>query len=351
MFDYTQDVAQSREIMRMVLVQLNELNLPPTPLYYTLFFERALRRDASLVKDLDDALNNNPDGLNQEQALAILDEHLLNGVIKEMGNAQNTMLRIMRNVMLQMLNTGNEFSNFASALGDFMRKIDHSNSVEDIRSLTDEVIRDSREVERNAAHTSERLTNAGDEINKLKEELENARRDARTDPLTGLPNRRGFFDLLQGHLDRRQESKENFGLVLADVDHFKRINDGYGHLVGDKILRFVARTLQANVKGQDSVIRYGGEEFAIILPSTGFHGAMTVANQLRQKISTSRLRLAESGRELGDLTISLGVACPQMGDNPETLLRRADECLLQAKREGRDRVIGAEFEHADFSRI
>lgn len=350
MFDYTQDIAQSREIMRMVLVELNELQLPPTPLYYTLMFERALRRDASLVKEIDDALNQD-DGLTQEKALAILDEHLLNGTIKEMGKAQNTMVRIMRNVMLQMITTGNEFSNFASTLGDFMRKIDRSNSVEDIRNLTDEVIRDSREVERNASSTSDRLTTASEEISRLKEELENARRDARTDPLTGLPNRRGFFDLLQDQLDRHKENVESFGLLLADVDHFKSINDRYGHLVGDKILRFVARTLHAHVKGQDSVIRYGGEEFAIILPQTGFHGAMAVANQLRQKISTSRLRLAESGRELGGLTISLGVSIPQMNDNPETLLRRADDCLMQAKREGRDRVIGVEFDHADFTRI
>ena len=339
MFDYTQDNAQAREILRMVLVELNELDLPPTPLYYALFFERALRRDASLIKDLDDALNHS-DGLTLERAQAIFDEHLLNGAIKEMTKAQNSMLRIIRNVMLQMLTTGNEFSNFAAGLGEFMRKVDRSDSIEAIRALTDEVIQDSQTVERNASQTSDRLTTASEEINRLKEELESARRDARTDPLTGLPNRRGFSDLIQAQLDQRSESRQDFCVILADVDHFKRINDAYGHLVGDKILRFVARTLQAHVKGQDSVVRYGGEEFAVVLPQTGYQGGLAVANQLRQKISTSRLRLAESGRELGELTISLGVACATDGDGPESLLRRADDGLLQAKREGRDRVIG-----------
>ncbi|HQS02763.1 MAG: hypothetical protein B7Y07_09540 [Halothiobacillus sp. 24-54-40] len=339
MFDYTHDHAQSHEMLRLVLVELSALNLPPNPIYFTLFYERALKRDASLNKDIDDAINSEG-GLTVDRAQEIFDTHLLNGAIKEMANAQSTLLRLIRNVMMQMLNTGNEFSNYASTLGDFIRKVDRSESVEDIRALTAEVIDDSRQIERTSLEASDRLTNAGEQITKLKEELEAARRDARTDPLTGLANRRGLNELLQQRINAYIQDKTSFCLILADIDHFKRINDSYGHLVGDKILRFVARTLMANIKGQDSVIRFGGEEFAIILPYTHFEGAITVAQQLRQKIATSRLRLAESGRDLGGLTISLGVACVDKSDSPETLLRRADEGLLKAKAEGRDRVVG-----------
>ncbi|WP_407276363.1 GGDEF domain-containing protein [Halothiobacillus sp. DCM-1] len=339
MFDYTHDQAQSHEVLRLTLSELQALNLPPNPIYFTLFYERALRRDASLTKDIDDAINAEA-GLTMDRAQEIFDTHLLNGSLKEMSKAHAALLRVVRNLMMQMLTTGNEFSNYAASLGDFMRKIDRSDSIEDIRSLTAEIIDDSREIQRSTKDTSIQLTSAGDEINRLKEELEAARRDARTDPLTGLANRRGLNDLLQQRIQIFLQEKIPFCVILSDIDFFKRINDGYGHLVGDKILRFVARTLMANVKGQDTVIRFGGEEFAIVLPHTQFEGGIAVAQQLRSKIAGSRLRLAESGRDLGGLTMSFGVACVHLRDTPDALLRRADDALMQAKAQGRDQVVG-----------
>ncbi|MFP4155795.1 MAG: GGDEF domain-containing protein [Halothiobacillaceae bacterium] len=339
MFEYAQNTDEASAVLRMALAEISRCNLPPTPVNVALFYERSLGRAPSLVQAMDAAINSD-EGLSQKRAQEIFDEHLLHGMLSEITEAQQAVLRVLRGVMLQMMTTGNEFSSFAANLGDYVRKIDNSASLQDLRNFTQEVIQDTRTIEASSRDTSNRLSNASDEINRLREELEQARRDAMTDPLTGLANRRGFTDLLSRQIDEANKHAEKYTLLLADIDFFKHINDTYGHLVGDKILRFVARTLQSQVKGQDIVVRYGGEEFAIILPQTNYPGGLAVANKLRAKIAASRLRMAESGKEIGELTISIGVATHRAKDTPEGIIRRADDALMHAKREGRNRVIG-----------
>ena len=348
MLDYNHDRPQASELTRLVLSELAELGLPPTPIYFTLFYERALRRDASLTKDMDDAINSES-GLSLDQAQDLFDRHLLHGTLKQMNQAQETMLRLMRNMMLQMLNTGNEFSNFASTLGNFCRQIDHSDSIESLRELTEELLADTRSVENTALASTEDLNKSSSEINRLKADLEKARQDARTDPLTGLPNRRGLSDSISREIARAGQEGTPAAFLLADIDHFKHINDDYGHLVGDKILRFVARSLKNQLKRQDKILRYGGEEFAILLPETPLKGAEQVAERLRKHIADARLRMAESRRELGQLTISIGVTDIRPADVPDHIILRADDGLLAAKRAGRNRVVLKPAEEVDQS--
>lgn len=157
---------------------------------------------------------------------------------------------------------------------------------------------------------------------------------AATDPLTGLYNRRHVFELLHQELKRYERYRENFALILIDADHFKQINDSYGHAVGDTTLRFIAETCMASVRETDVVGRFGGEEFIVLLPHTTGDEAMIVAE---------RIRLAMHDRERrGDrahVTLSLGVA--EAGPDNATfddILKAADDALYSAKRGGRDRV-------------
>lgn len=161
------------------------------------------------------------------------------------------------------------------------------------------------------------------------------------DGLTGVANRRVFDEALGSEWTRAMRNGYSIAVILADIDHFKRHNDQYGHQAGDECLRVVAQTLAAAVKRSgDLVARYGGEEFAVILPNADSKGATAVAERLR--LAVEQIRLAHVGSVTGrDVTISLGVAAavPARGASPRSLVEAADEALYQAKAVGRNQVI------------
>lgn len=179
----------------------------------------------------------------------------------------------------------------------------------------------------------------------IREQLESSnavlQQRSTVDGLTGVANRRVFDEAFASEWTRAMRNGYSIAVILADIDHFKRHNDQYGHQAGDECLRLVARTLAAAVKRSgDLVARYGGEEFAVILPNADSKGATAVAERLR--LAVEQIRLAHVGSVTGrDVTISLGVAAtvPARGASPRSLVEAADEALYQAKAVGRNQVI------------
>lgn len=173
--------------------------------------------------------------------------------------------------------------------------------------------------------------------------LENARLYARTlelaasDGLTGLANRRAFQERLEEEVDRSERYQHSFTLMILDIDHFKKVNDTYGHTAGDVVLRGLAGLLKAAVRTVDFVVRYGGEEFVILLPETGGTHGREVAERIRKQTARTSVTLPD-GKEIS-FTVSLGVACyPACGRKASDLVERADQALYIAKQSGRDRV-------------
>jgi diguanylate cyclase (GGDEF)-like protein len=162
---------------------------------------------------------------------------------------------------------------------------------------------------------------------------------ARTDMLTGLANRREFMARLVQESQRQRRGDQPLSLVMLDVDHFKQINDTHGHPAGDRVLASLGALVRANVRQEvDLAARLGGEEFALLLPETDAEGAQRVARKI---VEALRALPIEHAGHLLPVTISAGVAQVHQGEG-EQALRRADDCLYQAKRQGRDRVVAAE---------
>jgi diguanylate cyclase len=172
------------------------------------------------------------------------------------------------------------------------------------------------------------ISNAYDEIRQQTNRLMTFT-EIRVDPLTGLANRRAFDESLQAMFAMMSRYRTHFTVGLFDIDHFKKINDEWGHLEGDEVLQKVARLIDFCARETDVVVRYGGEEFVVLMPHTDIKGASIFADRLRRTVEQS---------EDVPVTISGGVAAAMDGDNPRTILARADSALYSAKAGGRNAV-------------
>jgi diguanylate cyclase len=172
----------------------------------------------------------------------------------------------------------------------------------------------------------------------LRKRLAKAEEDATRDALTGLANRRLFDTAMQREALRGSSTKMPLSLLMLDIDHFKRFNDTHGHALGDHVLRLFAMVLKENIKGRDTAARYGREEFAIILPGASLDGGVEVAEQIRGVLEQRPIMNRATGKRLGVVTCSIGVAQYRPGEPVGDVVERADQALYRAKREGRNRV-------------
>jgi diguanylate cyclase (GGDEF)-like protein len=161
------------------------------------------------------------------------------------------------------------------------------------------------------------------------------------DPLTGLYNRRYLTEMLERETRRCVRSEQPLGILMLDLDHFKKFNDTYGHDAGDTVLREAASFLSKSIRAEDIVCRFGGEEFVVILPTADLDASYARAERIRSKLRD--LIVLHKGQSLGMITVSVGVASlPLHGTSPDALFAAADAALYRAKREGRDRVVKAD---------
>jgi diguanylate cyclase (GGDEF)-like protein len=182
--------------------------------------------------------------------------------------------------------------------------------------------------------TAQRILELQDRLLAIGEEM---RRQALHDELTGLHNRRAIDEILEREVSRAQRSGSSLGLVLCDIDNFKRINDSFGHQVGDSVIREIGKRMKAVLRPYDVIGRYGGEEYIVILPDADLRLAQEIAERLRIAVYEHKLEPSTGGIRVA---ISLGVTALAKGDTPdlERLIRAADTALYRAKEAGRNRV-------------
>ena len=204
-----------------------------------------------------------------------------------------------------------------------------------VKELLGKILSELSDIKKQNEDLKGKLEEANAQIKKLTSELEETKKEASTDFLTQVANRASFDRAIADLVNDFYKRNYPFVLLMIDIDHFKKINDTYGHQAGDFVLRELARLLKSQLRARDIIARYGGEEFAILLPGVTFSQAIRVAERLRRTVEKHLFKYGD--REI-PVTVSIGVAPMREGLDETSLVEKADKALYLAKRSGRNQV-------------
>lgn len=326
----------TQDISELCCQKISEFELQKNPVHYTLIYEWLHQVDPYFTDEVDKAirLREYDDKKADELFLKLIAQMLYKSIPAEQANY--LLNDLLTNLDAWIIKTADKHNQLHSQIGQAEEVESGQQALEVLKAFiptVKQVLSDTQELQK-------KVKDSAHKIRLLKEELERTTTIAKTDELTNIPNRRGFNEIIQRLTVEAQQQQSTFAIILLDIDHFKNVNDTYGHLIGDSVLRYIAKLLGQETKGQDSIARYGGEEFAVLLPNTNYDGAMQLANNLRHKIASRSLTIKTSHNQKLQISVSSGVAMYQMGEDVEQLIKRADQCLYQAKTKGRNQVCG-----------
>lgn len=335
--NYRETIEQTAEYIRLALPLMSRNGIPANPQHYTVWYDYVSGRNQPLKECIDRALADRR-RVDTDFSSELFDEYFRGREDKIADQMRVEVRTLIATVLRQLAESGGQANHYGNVLESYNDRLSQDLSAGEFRKLVTEFMGETREMLTANRQLEDQLHKTNQELDDLRQQLETARHEASTDALTDLANRKAFDIALQEQSAMADDARRELCLIMIDIDHFKHFNDNHGHLIGDKLLRFVAKILKESLKGQDLVARYGGEEFAVLLPNTPLRGALAVAESLRARVQSQRLRRTDTQQSIGGVTLSLGVACYRNGEALDSFVARADTALYHAKRLGRNRV-------------
>ena len=330
---------ESLSYAEQALALMQQHHIEPIPENYTIWFHYSQGKNADLIREIDNLIQNGL-GFSQEISSYLHNKFIMPSASQKIidDTAANSG-QVLMDVLHIISEFGNETHEYNKNVDGYLQKISLQFEDQNIRSVIGELVKSTAHLRESGKKLSKKLEESAHEIVTLKKDLEQVVVESQRDFLTGAYNRKTFEKYADEQIPLAKQSGQELCLFMIDIDHFKRFNDRFGHLLGDEVLKTVARTLINILKGQDMVARFGGEEFIVILPATPMEGAVKVAEAIRSTIATRELKRKDNGETFGTITVSLGIArLHHETDTLPLLIKRADKAMYVSKENGRNRA-------------
>ncbi len=330
---------ESTKHLKKAVPLMMKYQVPTTPTNYALWYSYVTGEVPELTAELDNVLSHH-DILPPIQAQSLYRNFVADKLESSTWEMRHNIEAMLLDLTQSLKDTHVDTSNFQSSLDKTFSELENVNSegssVEEVMNLIRKLVGGSKAIRHSTQFFSSSLNNAQQEIESLKSQLAQSQRLALYDSLTGLLNRHSFDAELTALLEA---DNQGLCLILADIDHFKSFNDEYGHLLGDQVLKAVGRRFLDASRDGASAYRFGGEEFAILIPKSGLRKARQYAETLRKLIDKLSLRDKRTMKPIDSVSASFGVSEFVNGDSLTSFIARADENLYKAKELGRNIVI------------
>ena len=332
---------QAYQLAREALEQMESHKVWPTPLNFELWLHYLGDPKGPLGQEIDRMLKGG-ETFTEEASETLAQTYLPRArLTDEIRDAGAQLSKELKSVATAIATAKRTQEAYGRTLADAGEGLDAAQP-ETVRQVVETLSDATRKVQTDNARLEQRLQESTREVNLLREHLEQVRRDAMTDALTTLANRKAFDEHLTRICAEADQDNAPVALALIDIDHFKRFNDTWGHQTGDQVLRYVASVIGRVANAPRVAARYGGEEFAMIFPAERVSVVEAALNGVREEIASRQLKRRSTNEDLGLITISAGVAQRQPGEDPAALMERTDAALYVSKRSGRNRVTNAE---------
>jgi diguanylate cyclase len=333
---YDHSVERSTECLRKALPMMSKQAAGLHPVAYAVWYEYVAGVNEELRSAVDRVIADKG-SLDEVATYDVFKHHVAEIDPETARRVADGFQRVLGGMADTALQAGVQTAQFGSSLTRLSTEL--SSNAQSLPPTLTAVLEHTERMQASMQALQSRLSDSQQEINQLRDEVKRARHESLVDSLTGLSNRRAFDQALSDCLAQASTGERRPCLLLSDIDHFKRINDTYGHAFGDQVIRAVAQVLRQVANDVGTAARIGGEEFAILLPTCSVQAAHGLAEKIRQAIGASRIRHGTDKGEGGErVTISLGVSPWRPGESGASLLERADQALYAAKNGGRDRV-------------
>ena len=335
--EYPENLEEAIQIARAALPLAGKHGLPMNPINYALLYEYVLGKNPELKASLDQLFNDDQ-AIDHEQMLHQYKTYLLNTDEAAINNVRQALLELMSSTQNSLSIIGENSDNYTDNLNAAASELKQGGDISAATGVIAKLILDTSSMQSCSQKLQDQLAKTNNDLAKLRTEFKRVRQESMVDPLTGIQNRRAFDHDLAECCKLAKVDLNPLCLLLIDIDHFKKVNDTYGHVVGDAVLKCISKALNDTVRGGDLLARYGGEEFVIVLPNTSMDGAEHVADNICNVVRNQILDTNNVGKDVGRITVSVGVALFHTTESEEDFISRADTALYRAKESGRNRV-------------